>query len=73
MPSIQPFVFLTTGENNTVEACTKTFNLEGWTLSVDPNSHVSNIPTNPPEKTTIFNVPTEIVTEAPKTKPAGGD
>lgn len=37
-PLIQPFVFLTPGENNTLEACTDSFKLDLWKLSVNENN-----------------------------------
>lgn len=71
LPAIQPYVFLTPGENNTVEACTGSFDLEGWKLSVDPNSEVTDVPTNSPDNSTVFNVPTEAATEPTSTGPYG--
>lgn len=37
LPEIQPFVFLTSGVNNTKEACNTAFHLEGWELISDSN------------------------------------
>lgn len=57
LPPIQPFVFLTAGENNTKEACTSSLNLESWQLISDPNNPATEVPTIPPESTTPFEEP----------------
>jgi hypothetical protein len=37
LPPIQPFVFLTPGENNTKEACTSSLDLSHWKLAEKSN------------------------------------
>lgn len=69
MPNIQPFVFLTPGENNTKEACSGSLNLEDWKLLFDPNTKVTELPFMQFDNTTDFVVPSEVSTEAPNSEP----
>lgn len=54
LPDLQHYVFLTAGKNNQRGPCEGEFSLEGWKLRFDPNHPATNIPTNPPEQTTVF-------------------
>jgi hypothetical protein len=54
LPQIQPYVFLTPGENNTKETCVGSLNLQGWKLSKNPD-----VPMFSSEDITEFELPTE--------------
>lgn len=59
LPNIQPFVFLTPGQNNTKEACTSSLDLTDWKLITNPESPVTEVPPITPDDITEFELPND--------------